>query len=144
MAQFFTKIDLTKLFDWAYLTDPNPPGAFLYLWPLAGLFAVLLLGALGLGWACRRTPREATARWFGKLLTPLWTISIVGLLFVWFRFETIPYLSSRLALLIVAVVGWAWLAAVGVRIARRLPRELKSELARNEKNRYIPKQKRSR
>jgi len=127
-----------KLIDPSYLLDPNPPYQFAGFWPLFLLFGVALLVAMLLPLYPWRPWQEGFKQ---KLTVPLWLFSLGGLLLTFARNQTIPYLSSRLLLILFILASLSWIgysftvarkSVVSARIAHE-------QSAKREK--YLPKKK---
>jgi|GEM_PF-6098149 len=131
-------IDLSKLTDPSYLLDPNPPYQFSGFWPLLGLFVFLFIAALLVTFFSWRPWHQPIPK---RLTTPLWVAASGGLLLLFCRYQSIPYLSARALLFAFTLVSLLWIA-YSLSVMRRelmLEREAEDKIERMRK--YLPRKK---
>ena len=139
--------DFTKFFDWNYLADPYPSAPSTQtLYILLGIFVFFIIFGVGewfwLGHLSQKYPPYLETR--GKLLNFFLTFGILGLVLLFFRFETLPYLASRLmlALLVAGFIIWGgYLLYYFIRV---LPTKIKHSQKQTRFIQYLPTSKKRR
>jgi len=133
--------DFTKFLDWNYLADPYPSAPStqtLYL--LLGIFVFFIIFGVGewfwLGRLSQKYPPYLETR--GKLLNFFLTFGIVGLVLLFFRFETLPYLASRLLLVLLAAGFIIWGGYLLYYLLRVLPVKIKNAQKEKTYSQYLP------
>ncbi|MBU0648173.1 hypothetical protein KJ855_03250 [Patescibacteria group bacterium] len=134
--------DFRVLADWSYYFDPRPTsGMFDWLIPLIAFFGLMLVAAvyckLVFGFYRKDKPhdRELGERLFSWLIT----ISIIGFIYTFFRYEGIVYLSARIVLILILIGGtyWGWLVW---KFYRTKFGQIKDNFhKKKEQKRYMPK-----
>lgn len=73
-------------------------------------------------------------------LTPLcYTIGTIGVILIFFRYQAIPFLSSRFLVYILILVTIIWIALITKYFIRNYPSEIKDYNIKNRIKRYLPK-----
>lgn len=128
---------LQYIFSQNYLFDPVPTAeSRLYILLLA-LFALCLIGALIV-----RIPgkldRKVKNRFFYAMLIP----GIAGMIYLFARYETLPWLGSRfiLALILLALIVWNLILLVWV--IKYIPQLKMKKIEEENFYKYLPKKKR--
>ena len=106
-------LDFTKLWDKIYLFGPNPIGMsrsdFIFFWASVGLIVIAIaLKLLTIGSQKQSPKRYLLNKYFHLALT----MGILFLLWVGFRFQNIPWLSTHFLVLLLWVVFLVWLGFV--------------------------------
>jgi heme A synthase len=131
----FTNIDINKLFSVSYIFQnaPNPEGLYRYL---AIFFGLEIVGALIIAaFGRQKSPtRKVKSSFFSLLLTT----GIIGLSLIFFRFEEIPYLGSRLMLIILFLVLICWVAFIFWHWLIILPEEQREIREQQRFQKYLP------
>ncbi|MEK9159154.1 MAG: hypothetical protein AAB383_00340 [Patescibacteria group bacterium] len=115
-----------KLFDPSYLFDTRPGSEFMYFWPLMVIFVAVFVGSFKVkssGIAARM--RE---------------LSVLGLLFTFFRDQNIPYMGMRLWLVLIFVAALVY----GVWYWKQMDKAAEAKPMKEEKkkaDKYLPKKK---
>ena len=132
-------LDFSKLINPSYLLDPNPPYQFAGFWPLVAVFGVALFAAILLPFYPWRPWAEGFKQ---RLSIPLWVFGLGGFLLLFGRNQSIPYLASRLLLLLFILASLSWIgysltvalkSVAGARVAYEQSAKLMK---------YLPKKKR--
>lgn len=105
------KLFFSNFFTREYLLDPAPSYPFKYFLPLVAFFGLMfLLGIILPIWFNRRfkglLPYQVLS---SKIQIGLLSFFIIGFLLLFFRFEEIPWLSSRLLLYLLLLSFLIWL-----------------------------------
>lgn len=134
MMNFLSQIDPKKLLqkDYIFQITPDTDGLYKYL---AIIFGLMLVTAVILIF---RKPKEIYRKLNSKLITLLLIIGFFGLVLIFFRFEAIPYLSSRLMLLILFLIFLIWGILIIYYRFMILPREIKKKKEKENFEKYLP------
>lgn len=134
-------IDWSKLINPAYLLEKQPGPAADAVFGAAIFFALFLI-ASGFVWLSfvrreRTEPiyksvRERTVRW-------LFTTGFVGLILVFFRWQSIPYFGTRIWLVLWLIAAAVWFLFVMNYLLKKFPKERKIDEERKTRERYLPK-----
>ncbi len=135
-------MNLEKLLNWnylfqAYTTEPlsNTTRVFLYGFCLLAItVAVLAQRQLAKNPGIKKTL-------FKKIMVSGWTISIIGLLFLFFRESLALYLGARLWLLLWLLASIIWIIYLLIYYFRTMPRLQKQHEDNKEFNKWLPKAK---
>lgn len=134
--------------NWKFLIDPSyylsarpSIGYFGWLMPLLVIFALMLVAGLYIkvvyGVYQRKHPYYQVLS--NKIFSWLWTTGCLGLLYLFFRYEGIMFLSSRILLIILLIIFFYW----GYNIwffAKKDFQQMKKQYHSNiEKKKYWPK-----
>ena len=139
--------DFAKLLDWDYIKDPYPLApANQTLFIMGGIFIFFILIGVGEWFWLRKLGRFHSPYLLlrGKLLNFFLTFGIVGLLLLFFRFETIPYLASRLLLYILVVAFIIWGGYLLFYLLIIFPRQMRHDRAEQLYSQYLPTNKKRR
>lgn len=129
-------MNYSKVFSKAYIFDSTPsPESKFYPILLAVFGAMVLFGVLVL----LISRKEKTL--LKKFVLPTLTCGVLGLIHVFGRYESLPFLATRYYLLSVAGIFIVWVAIIGVKVLRKLPTHKKMEKIELRYNKYLPKSK---
>jgi len=129
-------MNYSKVFSKAYIFNSTPsPESNLYPILLAVFGAMVLFGALAL------IVLKKEKMLLTKFATPALTCGILGLIHVFGRYESLPFLATRYYLLSVIAIFIIWVAVIGVKLLRGLPTHKKMEKIELRYNKYLPKSK---
>jgi len=134
-------IDNVKLFfQPGYLLNPYPSYEMKFLVPLLIFFGALIVLSLAI-WLFSKKKRKnkPLLKLLGSLANWLVWIGAIGLLLLFFRYEGIPYVSTRVALFLWLVVFVIWGASIlffGLNQYRKTVKEFKEE---EKKKKYFRK-----
>ena len=133
-------LDFHKLIDISYLLDPHPSYNFLFLFPLVVVFSLLLTGGIALSLI---RPLRAYiwsgqigqwARWFG----------FTGLLLLFFRYQGLIYLSTRIYFYFLLFGFLAWLVYILRHLKSIRPMSSEQTIRQESYDKYLPRPKRKR
>jgi hypothetical protein len=132
------QIDLGKLFSISYIFESTPNSEGLYHY-LAIFFGLEIVGALAIAiFGRRKSPTKKVKSGFFSLLL---TTGIIGLSLIFFRWQAIPYLGSRLMLVILFLILICWAAFIFWYWLIILPEELAEVREQQRFQKYLPKKK---
>lgn len=144
MNNFFNQIQISKLFKVNYILAATPKSNGLYQY-LIVIFGFLGLAALLLWLFSRKLSnlelmaQKLKKEFFKKIIALFVTTAILGLMFIFFRMQEIPYLSSRLAMLILIVMFIIWGGFILYFRLVIMPKKIKIIKEKEEFEKYIPK-----
>jgi hypothetical protein len=131
-------IDFSKLIDINYLLDPNPGFDFLFLIPFTVIFGLFLLTGIIFG-LIKQLNRSliiaAVAQWLRWL-------GALGLILVFARYETLPYLSLRILYYLLALGFLIWLVIIIRKAAKVTPVSSEQTIRQQTYDKYLPRPKR--
>lgn len=137
-------IEKFKLFSSSkYLFTPVPPPDS----RMVLVVTIILLIMIGLGLGCwfylgklnRQFPLYENLR--GKLTSLLVTCGSIGLLLMFFRWQAIPYLASRVLFFILIIIFAIWALFILLYIQRTFSRELEKFRQEERYKKYLPRKK---
>lgn len=129
-------MNYSKVFSKAYIFNSTPsPESKFYPILLAVFGAMVLFGALAL------IVSKKEKMLLTKFATPALTCGILGLIHVFGRYESLPFLATRYYLLSVIAIFIIWVVVIGVKLLRKLPSHKKMEKVELRYNKYLPKSK---
>lgn len=127
---------LAYIFSKSYLFDFTPTTKSKLYIPLLILFSVMLL--LSAGISLQRTEfKNFTKRFF----IPLLATSILGFIYLFARYESLPYLSSRFFLALILFIFLLWTVIQLVILILTMPKEIKKSRSEERYQKYLPKNK---
>lgn len=131
-------IDFEKLISTERIFEitPDPIGNYLYLLILSGL---LLAVAIYLKIFKRKIKKNAKV--FNALGNLFIFFSLTSAVIIFFRWQSIPYLGSRFAFMIVLVASLLWLLNILFYIWFELPQKKKLKIEREKFEKYLPRKK---
>jgi len=100
------KINFSKIIDLAYLFDPDPSFSSQVVLRLLIVFSLMFLLGMFTPFFLPKTP--PWLKLSAKIFRPLLTFSLIGFCLLFFHWQTIPYFSSRILLLILLMVILIW------------------------------------
>jgi len=130
LKNIFTK---EKIFE----VSPAPIGNYLYG---AIFFGILILAAVALQILAKRQSKTRQKVW-GKIRSLLWFLGITGLVLMFFRWQSAPYLGSRFLMLILAGITLLWLAQIIWFKFVELPKEILLKKKKESFEKYLPRAK---
>ena len=100
-----------NIFKISYYFDSYVAPEFIWLWMMVILLGLVLLITIFFNWRMAKLGKKwsgDTKFWWTHGLNMGYTLSIIGLIHLFFRYQNIPYLNWRLwpALLVLGIVGW--------------------------------------
>lgn len=133
IIDFNKLVSIKRIFE----TTPSPQGNYLYLTAFFG--AAIIAGIIFKIVLAKNTSKYVRAyrKFFGLLLF----IGISGLVMVFFRWQSIPYIGSRFALLVVALISLVWLLQILIYRFVSLPKQFRLKLEKEKLKKYLPREK---
>ena len=134
-------MDLTKLFDFSYLTYRYPEAGF--SWPIRITLLIIFIGTIVFAIYTHKKIKRAktTKKMWQKLQVWAWTTGIIGLLLMSFREIRAIYISSRIYLLIFIIIIIIWLIAILIYKKNKLPDKESQIKKEQEFDKWLPKKK---
>lgn len=132
-------MNLADFFSTKYLFDPAPPRESRLYLPLLIVFSLLLILSL----VVKFMPAKITnlsRRYFLSFLVP----SILGFLYLFGRYERLPWLGARIYLIVIVIVLMVWLAINSIWALRFLPKYSREQMINEKYDKYLPKPKKGR
>lgn len=104
-------MNLLHIFRFSYYTDSYVDPDFKLLWPLVIIWVLGLAATIILHWRLVKLGKKWSGDrkfWWTHGLNIGYTLSIVGLVHLFFRYQNIPYLNWRLwpSLMVLGLLGW--------------------------------------
>ena len=127
---------ISQFFSKASLLDPTPARETKSLIPLLVFFSLVMLCGIVLKIVKTRKP---ALRRFSNMF---WISGLLGLIYVFGRYESLPWLGSGISLLIIVILLVAWTALNLIWTVRNVPKVLKEQQVEERYNKYLPKPKR--
>ena len=127
---------LAYIFSKNYLFDMTPPSYSRLTIYLLALFAIMILLVVYV----KLMPRNLS-KIYGKLNPPLLTVGFVGLIYIFARYESLPYFSSRAFLILLALIFLVWGGIVALGISRFMKDYSQKTEIETRYNKYLPKSK---
>ena len=139
-TQNFALSDLKNLFTWGYWTETGlDPFSADYIFAITGLVIFLVLLVI---WRAKVKKQELIApvhqAAINQISNVIVFVIVIAVSYIFFRTESISYLSSRLVLLVAGVVVAGWLGWTGYYQTRIAPVKAREYLERERFFRYIP------
>ncbi len=135
-------MDFSKLTNLYYLIDYRPTISPTTLKAFIVFFSLFVIIAIGIKIAKKYKkypPYEA--KLLDKYFNLALTFGLLGLLWSWFRYETVPFLSSRLIFPILIIMALAWLYPIIRYQLKTIPEVKKKIEAKKIFQKYLPKKK---
>jgi len=140
MLNIFQQINLSKLFELDRLFETTPIVNGLYLY-LLGIYGLLLLSAFWLGIYAKKNNDEFKKQIFGKIIYLLLFISLTGAALVFFRWQAIPYLASRVVHMAIWAVALLWALNIVFFSVFTVPKLKLQKYKREQFEKYLPRKK---
>lgn len=136
-------LDLTKLLNSRYLFARRPEPNSELLFTFAILFGLILIssGLLWLYFSRRERYEPFLMRLRIRLVRWSFTTGFVGLLLIFFRWQGIPYLSSRFFLLLWLVISTVWFLTLITYLLKKFPGERTITQSHQLREKYLPRAK---
>jgi hypothetical protein len=129
-------MNFTKVFSKEYIFNPAPsPESNFYPILLAVFGAMVLFGILTI------VISKKGKTFLTKFVLPALTCGILGLVHVFGRYESLPFIATRFYLLIILAIFFIWVVTIAINVLRNLPRHKKMEKIELRYNKYLPKSK---
>jgi len=133
--------DFTEVFDYNYIFEYIPQWDPKYGWIIWMIYGgILFLGVIVVLVDKFISRNKFFVRHFKNRVLPLInTIGFTGLILTFFRYQAIPYLSARLLVYCLVLVGLMWAVFVLIYFIRKYPQERLEAKIEYRKNRYLKK-----
>ena len=134
-------MDISKLFSLSYLFDPRP-GTFSYMAFFVGFFLVIIIGSFYLdSWIKKHPKRRSLQHLLPGIAGHLRMLGLVGFIFLWVRYEKLPYLSLRFFFFLF-LIYLLWVLGSSIHKYRtKLSDIVEKHTVKKTKSKYLPRQK---
>lgn len=129
-------MSLEYIFSKNYLFDPLPTTESRLYIPLLIIFSVMIIASIFMV-ASKSLDKNIKSRNFYTFLIP----GILGFLYVFCRYEQLPWLGSRFALAIIVLAFIIWSLINFVWMVRYLPKIKQKKMLNDRYFKYLPKKK---
>ena len=126
----------TTFFSKSYLFDPTPTVTSKLYLPLLIVFGLMILLAITISFQ-----KPAIKKIVGQFFTPFLSTGILGLIYLFARYESLVYLSSRFFLVLVMAIFIGWIVVLLVKIIRFVPKHINAKKIEDRYEKYLPKPK---
>ena len=126
-----------NFFTTDYLFATTTPTDKLRFLTVVGIFFLFIIVAILLAYNKKIHP-QLRARLFNFFLT----IGILGIVAAFFRYESIPYVGTRLVMLLVIMAAFVWYLFITIYSITKMPKEVRLRKNQERYVQYLPKQKR--
>lgn len=128
------QIKIQKLFEKDYLfqASPTPTGLYLYI---GIIFIIFIAIAIYLAF---NKKKDIYTKLRHKFIYILSSIGVIGLALLFFRYEGIAYLGSRIILITLLGVFIFWLLTIVYYRYIILPKEIRRKIAKDNFEKYLP------
>ncbi len=133
------QIDFKKLFNLSYIFESTPASTGLYKY-LTILFGLMIIGAVVI-FFFNRKDKDNYKKLKNNFFNLFLTTGIIGSVLIFLRFQEVPYLGSRLMLLILLVAFVIWSFFIGYYGFFILPEEIIKRKEKEHFEKYLPKSK---
>jgi amino acid transporter len=130
---------LLSLGYWLDVTPPPLSRAF--LGAVFAVFALFVVAGLFARVRARRQARKDLVELFGRVGRATTTMGVIGLVLLFFSYEQIRFFGARFWYLLWLLIVLVWAAFIIHHLVRVLPKKRALEIARQEKEKYLPKPK---
>lgn len=123
--------NFNNFFNWSRLLDPAPVGDWKFIWWTVGVCgAAIILAIVRAFWPGDLVLKHRTEAW-------LWTLGILGLILTFFRWQQIPYFSSRIlwSALLIWLLIWGTLIIIYRQV--KLPKKILAKKIEERKKKYL-------
>ena len=136
MAEFF---NIGRLTDLNFLFVETPSYNFRFYLPLLIFFALILLAGLLITWWLKRKYRKILPyqKLKNKISTFAIAYSIIGYLLLFFSWQQIPYLASRIWLLLMLLYFLYWWVMMVIYLKTGFQKELILLYEQSRKEKYL-------
>ena len=128
---------LATFFSKSYLFDPNPSVSSKLYIPLLAVFGLMIVLAIVVV-----LQKSEVKKIVGGFFTPLLSTGVLGLIYLFARYEGLAYLSSRFFLVLIATMFIVWEVILLVKTIQFIPKHLDSKKTEDRYKKYLPKAKR--
>lgn len=136
MMNIFSQINFSKFLDKSYVFETKPDSSGLYKYLLI-VFVAFIIGAIVLI-IKQRKMEKIYHKLYAKIISLFMFTSIAGFAYMFFRWQEIPYISSRITLIALLLTFIIWLALILLYKYLTLPKEIKEYKQNKIFEKYLP------
>ncbi|MFC1656827.1 hypothetical protein ACFL14_02620 [Patescibacteria group bacterium] len=135
--------DFTEVFSYNYIFEYIPQWNPKYSWIIWAIYGGVLILGFVLILFDRITPKNKFfIRHLKNRLLPLTnTVGFTGLILTFFRYQAIPYLSTRFLVYCLIIISLIWAVFIIIFFIRKYPQDKLEAKIEYRKNRYLKKKK---
>lgn len=115
--------------------SPAAGGLYQYLAIVFGLMIILSVVLF------LKKPAEIYRKLYGKVISLFLIVGLIGIALIFFRFEAMPYLGSRLMFLVLIFVFLIWFGLIVYYRLIILPQEIRQKKEKENFEKYLPRRK---
>lgn len=121
-----------------YLFNPKPPFPFKYQWVIIGIFCLTIIFGIFIPILIKMKSQDSPPykALSSKISNLIW-FGFIGLLLLFFRWQSIPYLSARLLFFILLIALFFWLIFLVRYITKDFKKQLKDYQEKIQKLKYL-------
>jgi len=127
---------IAYIFSKNYLFDPNPTVTSKLYLPLLIIFGLMIVLATII-----YLQKGEAKKIVGRFIVPFLSTGVLGLVYLFARYESLIYLSSRFFLLLIVTTFVVWDIILLVKTVRFVPQHLNSKKVEDRYKKYLPKPK---
>jgi len=136
------QLDISKWFNLGYLLDMRPTISSGAVTVLFIFFCALIAVALYLKFYQKSHKDSLYHNLLGKYAFLLTTMGVLGVIWIWLRYETAYFVSARFWLIVWVIIGAVWLQKILVYQYKTIPQMKIKDDQRQALQKYIPTKKR--
>jgi hypothetical protein len=127
---------LAYIFSKNYLFDPNPTVTSKLYLPLLIIFGLMIVLAIII-----YLQKGEVRKIVGRFIVPFLATGVLGLIYLFARYESLVYLSSRFFLFLIVILFVVWDIVLLVKTIKFIPKHLNSKKVEDKYKKYLPKAK---
>lgn len=125
-----------QIFSKTYLFDPTPTTKSRLYIPFLILFCAMILFSIVI------SLQKQNKKILKKFFYPFLVTGILGLIYLFARYESLPYLASRFTILLIIAVFFIWFMVNLIWMLRFIPKHSRVQKSEERFRKYLPKSKR--
>lgn len=135
-------MNFEKILSLSYLLESTPGQSFRYFWVCFVFFLLLIFAGQYMRTMIKKSPdKKILKRLFPNVASRLAWTAFFGYLFLFFRYENMPYLAARIWLLAFILFGLYQLGKTAYIYTKTLPIEIGKKQEKHDSKKYMPKKK---
>ena len=133
---------MLQLLSPSYLFDTLPGSEFKYFWVCIVFFLALIVFGQYLRAYIKNSPhKKILKRLYPGVAGKFLTLALFGYLFLFFRYENIPYLAMRFFLVLIIVWALYYIGMIVYKFVKNFPEKVAKKERTETHDKYLPKQK---
>jgi hypothetical protein len=132
-------MDFTTIFSKNFLFGSNPSSTNKLTIPLLVIFGVVIVLSIVIS-----LQKAETKKIIGSFFIPLMSTGVLGLIYLFSQYESLPYFSTRFFLMLIIAMFIIWDSVLIVKTAIFVPKHINHKKTEDRYQKYLPKAKRKR